>query len=235
MSFTFHDVDFIWDKYYPTQRATPWIGHRHFAYDLIRFMKPGRIVELGTHCGTSFLAFCQAMRDEGVAGECIAVDNWVGDRHNGFYGGDVYETLSKVAAEQFPGMAILNRCTFDEAASQFAEQSIDVLHLDGLHTLEAVSHDYETWLPKLRDNGVVLFHDTHVKEGDFGVYKLWEDLKNQSPYLEFDHSYGLGVLFPKGCAASFSKWIHHRSELSDLYRCKATCYSQSVLVEDLIR
>lgn len=235
MSFAFHDVDFIWDQYYLTQRAMPWIGHRPFAYDFIRFMKPRRIVELGTHCGTSFFSFCQAMRDEGVEGECIAIDTWVGDKHNGFYGGDVYETVSKIAAEQFPDIAILNRCTFDEAVTRFDNDSIDMLHFDGLHTFEAVSHDYELWLPKLRDHGTVLFHDIFVTEGDFGVYRLWEVLKHQFPYLEFDHSYGLGVLFPKGSGASFSNLLQYRDEIAHLYRCKASCFSQAVLVEALIR
>ena len=33
----------------------PWSGHRSFAYDLVSFVKPNTIVELGTHYGTSFL------------------------------------------------------------------------------------------------------------------------------------------------------------------------------------
>ncbi|WP_342479224.1 class I SAM-dependent methyltransferase [Paenibacillus sp. FSL H7-0350] len=69
-------------------------------------------------------------------------------------------------------MASLLRMTFDEAVGTFEDNSIDLLHIDGLHTYEAIKHDYECWLPKLADNSVVLFHDITVRMDDFGVYQL---------------------------------------------------------------
>ncbi|WGU94566.1 class I SAM-dependent methyltransferase [Paenibacillus dendritiformis] len=186
-----------------------WSGHRRFAYDLVRFARPRTIVELGTLYGTSFFTFCQAVKDGQLAARCFAVDTWKGDPHVGSYDDVVYQAVQAVTAREFPQIGTLVRSDFDGAVNLFADGSIDVLHIDGYHTYEAVHHDYTTWYPKLAENGIVLFHDTAVRLWDFGVYRLWEELV-EHPHITFPHSNGLGVLFPKGCPANWLPLIENK-------------------------
>lgn len=194
-----------------------WLGHREFAYDLISFVKPQRIVELGTHWGASFFSFCEAIRDNALPAKCYAVDTWEGDSHSGAYSEDVYQEVKQIAAALYPDIAVLLKCTFDEALHKFEDDSIHLLHIDGFHEYEAVHHDYHTWLPKVADNGIVLFHDISVQLHGFGVWRLWDELKAQHPSFQFDHSSGLGVIFPKGDAAYLEMYPHIYQHLQTMY------------------
>ncbi|MGM0884326.1 MAG: class I SAM-dependent methyltransferase [Bacillota bacterium] len=218
MKWTFHSPQFHYDAYHPSIKpSSAWLGHRHFAYDLIRFMKPGTIVELGTHWGASFFCFCQAAADDGMNAVCYAVDTWQGDPHTGTYGEEVYLGVSEIVNQYFPSNAVLLRSTFDDALGQFQNESIDFLHIDGYHTYEQVLHDFEAWLPKLAKNGVILLHDTAVRSYGFGVYRLWETLRARYPSLEFEHSSGLAVLFPKGYDPCFDPVFQKKDDFSAIY------------------
>jgi O-antigen biosynthesis protein len=172
-----------------------WLGHMPFAGWIVREFSPKRFVELGAHFGHSYFSFCQAVLDAGVSTECIAVDTWKGDEHTGPYGEDVFVEFAAHNAEHYEGFSRLLRMPFDDASVCFLDGTIDLLHLDGAHTYEAVRHDFEVWLPKLAPGAVVLLHDINIRHLDFGVWKLWEELQRQYPNnLDFLHSCGLGVL-----------------------------------------
>ncbi|WP_407251043.1 rhamnan synthesis F family protein [Klebsiella aerogenes] len=172
-----------------------WCGHIPFVSWLVEEMKPGTIVELGTHSGNSYFAICQAVLENNTGSKCYAVDTWQGDEHAGSYSEDVFRDVNAWNQQYFSAFSNLMRMTFDQANEYFSAGSVNLLHIDGLHTYEAVKHDFESWKSKLADDAVVLFHDTNVRERGFGVWQLWDELQQQYPSFEFLHSYGLGVLF----------------------------------------
>lgn len=179
--------------------SSPWGGHSFFAYDLVRNIQPSIIVELGTYTGNSLFAFAQAIKDGELKTELHGIDTWEGDKHAGFYGEELYMAFLGVKDKYYQSVNIIpHKMYFDEALKQFEDNSIDILHIDGLHTYEAVKHDFETWLPKVnKDHGIILFHDVREKRIDFGVYKLWEEIQKEYKTFTLKHYHGLGIVFMK--------------------------------------
>jgi len=174
--------------------STAWIEHIPFAFFIVKLLEPKVVVELGVHSGNSYNAFCQAVKELGLDAQCYGIDTWEGDKHTGTYDETVYDNLRRYQDGEYASFSRLFRMQFSEGVEHFEDGSVDVLHIDGLHTYDAVKNDFETWLPKLSKKGVVLFHDTIVKIMGFGVWKFWEEIKEKYDSLEFKHSFGLGIL-----------------------------------------
>src|SRR5215472_4072976 len=163
---------------YPERDApSAWTQHIPFGMLLIDLLRPRQLVELGTHRGVSYCAFCQAVKQLSVDCRCFAVDNWEGDEHSGFYGPEILAELRDHQVGRYESFSTLIQSQFDDARDLFADGSIDLLHVDGFHTYEAVKHDIDTWLPKLSERGVLVLHDIAEHGRGFGVWKLWAELK----------------------------------------------------------
>lgn len=189
-----------------------WIQHVPFAFWLTEQIKPKLLVELGVHTGVSYFAFCQSVKANKLATLCYGVDSWKGDAHAGLYDEAIWLDVSTYNAKAYDSFSYLLKTTFNEALSYFEDNSIDLLHIDGYHTYEAVKEDFETWLPKMAANGIVVFHDIMVREREFGVYKFWTELKQQYKSFEFFHGYGLGLL---ALGEILSEKLRHLLNLED--------------------
>ncbi len=174
-------------------KKSSWTEHVPFALALTEMLHPRTLVELGTQHGVSYCAFCQAVAELKLPTRCFAVDTWLGDAHANRYKESVYLDLHKYH-RRYESFSALLRMTFDQALPNLPDASIDLLHIDGLHTYDAVKTDFETWRRKLSDRAVVLFHDTVETQRDFGVYRLWAELSPNFPSFNFEHGHGLGIL-----------------------------------------
>ena len=72
-----------------------WVGHIPFAFWLVEICRPALLVELGTHSGNSYLAFCQAAAPHAPDIHCHAIDTWQGDDYTGAYQESVFEAFKR--------------------------------------------------------------------------------------------------------------------------------------------
>ena len=183
-----------------------WVGHTPFAYWLVAALKPKTLVELGTHGGGSYFSFCQSVIDNKLDTKTYAIDTWMGEKQAGFYSESLFKKVMDFNIEHFDNFSTLMKMTFDEALNEFDDNSVDLLHIDGFHSYEAVSNDFRAWYPKLSKEAIVLFHDTHEIKPGFGVHQFWDELKkdHRDQCFEFKHSHGLGICFPKSSKAAIN-------------------------------
>lgn len=194
--------------YYPPslQRFEPkrmvfstWMDHLPFAYDIVEAIRPKIVVELGVYNGLSFFAFCQSMIENDIDGVAYAIDCWEGDEHTDAYDESIFLDVQKHARENYRGITYLMKMFFNEALQHFNDDSIDLLHIDGFHTYDAVKEDFESWYPKVRPGGIILFHDVMARLKDFGAWKFFEELEqSHEETFKFHHGFGLGVLRKPG-------------------------------------
>jgi methyltransferase family protein len=173
------------------QTLSPWLEHVPYAFWLVDVLRPRTVVELGTDRGASYFAICQAVKRLDLATSCFAVDPWKRDEQSGFCG---YYQFAAYHDQHYGTFSRLIRSTFDEALHHFDDGFIDLLHIDGLHTYDAVKYNYEEWLPKLSSNAVILFHNTNARYDDFSTFRFWSEVSRGKLHFEFLHSRGLGIL-----------------------------------------
>ena len=185
------DTSLVHVSFRPT---SAWTGHAPFLKFLIPELNPKIFVELGTHNGFSYFTGCQSIVENKLSTKAFAVDHWEGDAQAGLFEPGVYKRV-ELQNYEFREFSKLLKMSFENARPTFADRSIDLLHIDGFHSYEAVSQDFNSWLPKVSKNGVVILHDIHIRKDTYEVWKFWEEIKANYQTIEFTHSYGLGVVF----------------------------------------
>jgi hypothetical protein len=171
-----------------------WQEHTPFAMWVVEKLHPKLLVELGTHNGMSYLSMCQMVDYLGLPTKCISIDHWLGDKHAQFYSEKVFDDFQALNSKYSEFSSIL-RMDFEQGLLEIKDDTIELLSIDGFHTYEAVTKDFQNAFPKLnKEKCIILFHDINEYQLDFGVHRFWREIKSQYSNFEFHHEHGLGVL-----------------------------------------
>jgi predicted O-methyltransferase YrrM len=167
-----------------------WKGHREFAEWLVFYMMPETVVELGVDYGYSSMVFANALEQSTSKGVVYGIDLFEGDAHAGFR--NTYEFVMELKKTHELNCLKIIRGEFSNIATLW-KRPIQILHIDGLHTYDAVKTDFETWSPFVSEDGIILFHDV-VAFHEVGEY--FDSLSGEEGRYKayFPHSAGLGIL-----------------------------------------
>lgn len=146
-------------------------------YAIARTTKPRVIVEIGSARGYSTCLFALACVENGD-GMVYAIDpHMTNDWTDRGTGGETLAFLNARLQEYgLTAHATIIRKTSIDAARDWTEP-IDLLFIDGDHSLEGVKTDFELFAPFVGEHGLIAFHDS-AWEHD----RPWESFRGNSGY-----------------------------------------------------
>ena len=169
---------------------------------LLKTKQPSALLEIGTANGGTLFLFTHVASDNA---QIISVD-LPGGIHGGgypFWKIPLYksfpmrgQTMSLVRANSH------HENTLETVRDLLRRERVDFLFIDGDHTYEGVTRDFQMYRQIVKPGGIIAFHDIvpHRKEMRTEVDKLWSELKTQYRYDEFvetatQEKYGIGVIY----------------------------------------
>lgn len=160
--------------------------HTHILYDLRTFLGKSKkkYVEIGSYVGSSASLILKHSFDTDV----ICIDPCVLETSH-YHGTDTqHKTLSKNLENNNPhkrNVKIFKNFSYDQLPIDKIK-NIDILHIDGDHSYNAVIQDYNLYKDKLNSGGFVVFDDYHDKLYSPGVKRAVDFIVSQINKSEYD-------------------------------------------------
>jgi predicted O-methyltransferase YrrM len=184
-------------NHYAMQKLSELTG----LFSLVMPLKPSVVVEIGTARGGVLHGLCRISSDDA---KIVSIDLPGGD----FGGGYTEEEQIIMGKYGRKGQSVkfLRLDSHKEDTKKKLERilggkKIDFLFIDGDHTLEGVSMDYQMYHPLVRKGGIIAFHDIlpHPTVPSCQVDKFWKKVKKGRKTKEFidadDKTWGgIGVI-----------------------------------------
>jgi len=129
-------------------------------YTMVQAFQVSRIVEIGTHRGTSSIAMCQAVLDNQKIPKIWTVDNWT-------LGTDKKQAEDIIKEVGFQKYITIKEGNSSKILPALMKEvgKVDLVFIDGDHTFTAVKQDY---LDVKDYTDTILFHDT--EDGNIKYY-----------------------------------------------------------------
>jgi predicted O-methyltransferase YrrM len=174
-------------------------------YGLCRSLKPAVAVEIGSARGKSACYIGMALKENG-SGKLYAVDPHASTGWNDSNSVETFEIMQAHLRQLGVEKQVTIVRETSRAALPRVPASIDLLFIDGDHSYDGVSADWEMFTPRMSEFGVVVFHDTlwdlrpdeRWSRPDMGVPRFVEDLRAKGyPVLTIDRDFGVSIVQPR--------------------------------------
>ncbi len=164
----------------------------------IRKLRPKYVVEVGTAGGGTLLLWSRIADPEATL---VTIDLPGGE----FGGGSSYLRIPLFRRLPLPGQTlhIIRGDSHDPRTAELTKTYLrgnpaDFLFIDADHTESGVRSDYGMYSPLVRKGGVIAFHDIAITRPEYGVRKLWSELRTRHETREMigePLAYGIGLLY----------------------------------------
>jgi hypothetical protein len=170
------------------------VGHYPFLRWLLTQISQGNYLELGLHWGETLKNLFNFAEASNLDFNFTGVDNFIGDDHAGKLSFEVYEYCKQIEDINSKRIEIL-KGDFSQVIPTFSNNKFNLVIIDGYHDYHSVKNEFQSIISKVREDGIVIFHDINEKSNGFTTYKFWEEIKENYKTFEFPHAHGLGILF----------------------------------------
>jgi predicted O-methyltransferase YrrM len=164
----------------------------------VRNLRPKYIVEVGTAGGGTLLLWSRIADPNATI---VTIDLPGGE----FGGGSSFLRVPLFRRLPLPTQTLHlirgdshQQSTVELTKSYLGGNPADFLFIDADHTEPGVRSDYGMYSPLVRKGGMVAFHDIAITRPEYGVRKLWLELKNGRQTREIIGEpvpYGIGLLY----------------------------------------
>ncbi len=166
-------------------------------------IRPVLVVEIGCFIGFSTLHFAQAIREQGF-GKMISIDpfDWDVDAGKGMENREVVALRYWQKADILDTLHYVKGYSTDvyDSIKQKINNQIDLLYIDGDHSIKGVFSDFNTYYNDVRVGGYIILHDIYPSMcGEYGPRTLIDRLKakrlipGKIELLEMSTKDGFGV------------------------------------------